>query len=87
LNFCGEIGQGHPDPDIGFAEGKFYLITQTANDYVSTGPWVEKVESRVGVDTTNNGKIDKWSKWSEDERKLRLHQRLFQTNQEEPRPD
>jgi hypothetical protein len=23
------------------------------------------VESRVGVDTTNNGKIDRWSKWSE----------------------
>ena len=65
FEFCGEIGQGHPDPDIGFAEGKFYLITQTANDYVSTGPWVEKVESRIGVDTTNNGKIDKWSKWSE----------------------
>ena len=65
FEFCGEIGQGHPDPDIGFAEGKFYLITQTAKDYVSNGPWVEKVESRVGVDTTNNGKIDKWSKWSE----------------------
>jgi hypothetical protein len=46
-------------------EGKFYLITQTAKDYRSTGPWVEKVESRVGVDTTNNGKIDTWSKWSE----------------------
>ena len=65
FEFCGEIGQGHPDPDIGFAEGKFYLITQTAKDYTSTGPWVEKVESRVGVDTTNNGKIDRWSKWSE----------------------
>jgi hypothetical protein len=65
FEFCGEIGQGHPDPDIGFAEGKFYLITQTAKDYISTGPWVEKVESRVGVDTTNNGKIDTWSKWSE----------------------
>ena len=65
FEFCGEIGQGHPDPDIGFAEGKFYLVTQTAKDYVSNGPWVEKVESRVGVDTSNNGKIDKWSKWSE----------------------
>ena len=65
FEFCGEIGQGHPDPDIGFAEEKFYLITQTAKDYVSKGPWVEKVESRVGVDTSNNGKIDKWSKWSE----------------------
>ena len=65
FEFCGEIGQGHPDPDIGFAEGKFYLITQTANDYISSGPWVEKVEARVGVDTTNNGEIDSWSKWSE----------------------
>ena len=65
FEFCGEIGKGHPDPDIGFAEGKFYLITQTANDYVSTGPWVEKVESRVGVDTDNDGKIDKLTKWSE----------------------
>ena len=65
FEFCGEIGRGHPDPDIGFAEGKFYLITQTAKDYISTGPWVEKVESRVGVDTTNNDKIDQWSKWSE----------------------
>ena len=65
FEFCGEIGRGHPDPDIGFAEGKFYLITQTPNDYVSPGPWVEKVESRVGVDTNNNGKVDKWSQWSE----------------------
>ena len=23
------------------------------------------MESRIGVDTTNNGKIDKWSKWAE----------------------
>ena len=65
FEFCGEIGRGHPDPDIGFAEGKFYMITQTAHDYVSSGPWVEKVETRVGVDTTNNGIIDKWSNWSE----------------------
>ena len=40
-------------------------LGETAKDYISTGPWVEKVESRVGVDTTNNDKIDKWSKWSE----------------------
>ena len=65
FEFCGEIGTGHPDPDIGFAEGKFYLITQTANDYISPGPWVEKVEARVGVDTSNNGEIDQWTKWSE----------------------
>jgi len=65
FEFCGEIGRGHPDPDIGFAEGKFYMITQTAHDYVSSGPWVEKVETRVGVDTNNNGKIDQWTDWKE----------------------
>ena len=58
FSFCGEIGKGHPDPDIGFAEGRFYLVTQTANDYVSPGPWVEKVEARVGVDTNKDGKAD-----------------------------
>ena len=65
FEFCGEIGRGHPDPDIGFAEGKFYMITQTAHDYVSSGQWVEKVETRVGVDTNNNGKIDQWTDWKE----------------------
>ena len=65
FEFCGEIGQGHPDPDVGFAEGQFYLITQTANDYVSPGPWVEKVEARVGVDSTNNGEVDQWTSWEE----------------------
>ena len=65
FSFCGEIGKGHPDPDIGFAEGRFYLVTQTSNDYVSPGPWVEKVEARVGVDTNKDGKADKWSDWQE----------------------
>ena len=65
FSFCGEIGKGHPDPDIGFAEGRFYLVTQTANDYVSPGPWVEKVEARVGVDTDKDGKVNNWTKWSE----------------------
>ncbi|HAV12660.1 MAG TPA: hypothetical protein DCX06_04055 [Opitutae bacterium] len=60
---CGSIGSGHPDPDIGFAEGRFYLINQTNNDYVSPGPWVESVEVRVGVDTTNDGQVDVWSGW------------------------
>lgn len=63
FTFCGEIGEGHPDPDIGFAEGKFYLINQTKNDYISPGPWVESVEARAGVDTTGNGKIDTWTDW------------------------
>lgn len=65
FEFIGELGSGHPDPDIGFAEGKFYLINQTAKDYVSPGPWVEKVEARIGVDTTNDGKVDTWSDWQE----------------------
>jgi len=65
FEFCGEIGKGHPDPDVGFAEGKFHLFTQTANDYVSPGPWVEKVEARVGVDTDDDGKADRWSPWRE----------------------
>ncbi|PXA03211.1 hypothetical protein DDZ13_13390 [Coraliomargarita sinensis] len=63
--FCGNIGSGHPDPDIGFAEGQFYLLTQTKNDFVSPGPWVERVETRVAVDTTGNGQIDYWSDWQE----------------------
>ena len=65
FEFIGELGQGHPDPDIGFAEGQFYLINQTSKDYVSPGPWVETVEVRVGVDTSKDGKVDAWSKWAE----------------------
>lgn len=64
FTYCGEIGEGHPDPDIAFAEGKFYLATQTKMDYISTGPWVETVEVRVGVDTDKDGKIDQWTDWS-----------------------
>ena len=65
FEFIGELGSGHPDPDIGFAEGQFYLINQTKNDFVSPGPWVEKVEARVGVDTNNDGQADTWSDWHE----------------------
>lgn len=65
FELIGELGSGHPDPDIGFAEGKFYLINQTKYDYISPGPWVEKVKARVGVDTTNDGKADSWSDWQE----------------------
>ncbi|MDA3924461.1 MAG: hypothetical protein PF904_07170 [Kiritimatiellae bacterium] len=65
FEFIAELGSGHPDPDIGFAEGNFYLITQTKKDYTSPGPWVEKVEARVGVDTTNDGNADTWSDWQE----------------------
>ena len=65
FSFCGNIGRGHPDPDVMFAEGKFYLATQQKQDFVSSGPWVDGVEVRVGVDTSNDGKIDQWSEWQE----------------------
>jgi hypothetical protein len=63
FKLVGDFGKtGHPDPDVGFAEGKFYLITQT-KDFVSTGPWVDSVTARVGVDIDNDGKIDHWTAW------------------------
>ena len=65
FTFCDEIGKGHPDPDIGFAEGKFYLIHQTSNDYISPGPWVETVKVCVGADTDKDGQIDHWTEWQE----------------------
>lgn len=65
FTWCDNIGSGHPDPDIAFAEGQFYLATQQKTDYVSSGPWVETVSVRVGVDTDNDAKIDQWSDWSE----------------------
>lgn len=63
FTFCSNIGQGHPDPDIVFAEGQFYMLTQLNTDYVSTGPWVETVKVRVGVDTNNDNSINQWSDW------------------------
>ena len=63
FTFCGNIGKGHPDPDVCFAEGRFYLATQQRMDFVSSGPWVETVEARVGVDTTKDGKLDVWTEW------------------------
>lgn len=65
FTWCGQIGSGHPDPDICFAEGRFYLATQQNTDWVSDGPWVERVEVRVGVDTTDDGRSDIWSEWRE----------------------
>jgi len=62
--WCGNIGQGHPDPDIMFAEGQFYLATQTNSDYISSGPWVDGVEVRVGVDTDNDKAVDAWTEWN-----------------------
>ena len=64
FTWCGNIGNGHPDPDVTFAEGRFYLATQQKTDFVSPGPWVETVEARVGVDTSNDGAIDQWSDWA-----------------------
>ena len=61
--FCGNLGSGHPDPDVMFAEGKFFLATQMKTDYVSDGPWVESVQARVGVDVDNDGSIDQWTDW------------------------
>jgi hypothetical protein len=65
FEFCDHIGEGHPDPDIAFANGQFYLATQMKTDYVSPGPWVESVSARVGVDTDKDGKVDQWSEWQE----------------------
>ena len=65
FTFCDHIGKGHPDPDVIFAEGQFYLATQMNTDYVSPGPWVESVEVRVGVDTDNDQKVDQWSDWQQ----------------------
>jgi len=65
FTFCGELGMGHPDPDIGFAEGRFYLITQMKTDYTSPGPWVEEVTARVGADTNNDGTPDTWTEWQQ----------------------
>ena len=61
----GNIGSGHPDPDVMFADGKFYLITQIATDIVIDGPWVSMAKLRVGVDKDGDGKIDHWTKWQD----------------------
>ncbi|MEM1296204.1 MAG: hypothetical protein AAGH89_12625 [Verrucomicrobiota bacterium] len=65
FTWCDHIGNGHPDPDVCFAEGQFYLATQQKTDYVSPGPWVETVSARVGVDTDNDQTIDQWTDWQE----------------------
>lgn len=62
FKFVGSLGSGHPDPTVGFAEGRFYLITQT-QDFVSTGPWIEGVMARAGVDADGDGVVDDWTDW------------------------
>ena len=47
FTWCDHIGEGHPDPDITFANGKFYLATQQKTDYTSPGPWTGKVEAEL----------------------------------------
>lgn len=64
FTWCDHIGNGHPDPDVAFAEGQFYLATQQKTDYTSPGPWVETVTVRVGADTDNDGAIDEWTDWT-----------------------
>lgn len=63
----GEVGENfHPDPTVGFAGGKFYLLVQRASsDFISSGPWVDGVQARAGVDTDNDGKIDQWTPFSQ----------------------
>lgn len=63
FEFTGEMHAGHPDPSVGFAEGKFHLFTQQNTDYTSPGPWVDGVQARAGVDTDGNGTIDQWTNW------------------------
>lgn len=66
FNFIGQLGENiHPDPSIGFAEGKFYLVVEEPEDkdFLSPGPWVDSVEIRIGIDTDNDKTIDTWTPW------------------------
>ena len=83
FEWCGNIGKGHPDPDVMFAEGKFYLATQQKDDFVSPGPWVEDVHVRVGVDTDNDKQIDKVDRLDSRQRKLRLREGLCEASRED----
>ena len=67
---AGSIGEGfHPDPTIGFAEDRFWLIIQSRKgvnfDFISNGPWNRKVQIRFGIDTNNDGVTDLWTNYQE----------------------
>ncbi|TWT35446.1 hypothetical protein KOR34_03370 [Posidoniimonas corsicana] len=38
FKWCGHVEKRRPAPDMMLAEGRFYLVTQQATDYVSPGP-------------------------------------------------
>ena len=55
----------HPDPAVGFANGKFYMFVQDLDDMTSSGPWVDGIKCQVGVDTDGDGEADVWTEWQE----------------------
>ncbi|WDE99009.1 hypothetical protein PQO03_14320 [Lentisphaera profundi] len=64
FTWSGSMGDGfHPDPSVGFAEGKFYAVMQKETDFMSSGPWLDGVEARAGADSNGDGKIDQWTDW------------------------
>lgn len=64
FTWSGSIGDGfHPDPSVGFAEGKFYAVMQKETDFVSSGPWLDGLEVRAGADSNGDGKVDQWTDW------------------------
>jgi len=69
FEFCDSVGEGHPDPDICFAEGRFYLATQQKSDFISPGPWVWQWWHGWPMDRLARG-----------QRKVRLHRGIFQAS-------
>lgn len=65
FDFGGVIRRNvHPDPSAGFAEGEFVMFVQGGDDLKSSGPWVDAIEARAGVDQDGDGIIDVWTEWS-----------------------
>ena len=52
-------------PGAAIYNGKFYLTTQAATDFVSDGPWVGTARMRAGVDQDGDGEIDQWAEWQD----------------------